>query len=307
MMRRFLTLRVAQGVGVILGAVAISFLLINAIGNPIDALGSQTVLSAQAQHALIHQYGYDQPLLGRFVQYISHLVRGDFGTSFRSEDSALTLVMQALPNTILLTFCAVVVAWLVAAPVALRSVIRGERRTDRAVRNGLVFVQGVPDFWLALLLILLFAVRLGWLPAIADGSPQQIVLPTFAIALPLVSTFVRMFRSQMLDVMTPDFMIAMSVRGLSTRKIVFRHVLPNSLPPVITFMALQLGWLLGGTLIVETVFGWPGIGNLALTATNQSDLPVIEAIIVMTAAAYVVCSLLADLVVIALDPRIRVA
>ncbi|HZV74387.1 MAG TPA: ABC transporter permease [Conexibacter sp.] len=306
-MTRYLLTRLAQGVAVVLGAVAISFLLVNAVGNPVDALGTGAQLTERAHRELIHQYGYDQPLPARFADYLSRLLRGDFGTSFRSEDSALALVLRALPNTFLLILVSVVLAWLIAAPVAIRSVLKRDSRSDRVVRNGLVVIQGVPDFWLALLLVIVFAVTLGWLPAIADGSPSAIVLPMCAIALPLVSTFVRMLRSQLLEVMTSDFVIAMSVRGLSMRKIVLRHVLPNALPPIVTFMALQLGWLLGGTLIVETVFGWPGIGDLAVTATTQTDLPVVEAAIVLTAAAYVLCNLLADLLVVALDPRIRVA
>lgn len=306
-MTRYLMTRLAQGVAVVLGAVAISFLLVNAVGNPVDALGTGAQLSERAHRELIHQYGYDQPLLERFADYLSGLLRGDFGTSFRSEDSALALVLRALPNTFLLILASVALAWAIAAPIAIRSVLKPGSRTDHAVRNGLVVIQGIPDFWLALLLIILFAVTLEWLPAIADGTPASLVLPTLAIGLPLVSTFVRMLRSQLLEVMTDDFTVAMSVRGLTRRRIVLRHVLPNALPPVITFMALQLGWLLGGTLIVEAVFGWPGIGDLAITATQQTDLPVVEAAIVLTAAAYVLCNLLADVLVAALDPRIRVA
>jgi ABC-type dipeptide/oligopeptide/nickel transport system permease component len=154
---------------------------------------------------------------------------------------------------------------------------------------------------------LVFSVSLNWLPSIADGSAASIVLPTIALALPLVSTFVRLLRSQMLEVMTSDFVIAMRVRGLSLKRIVITHVLPNALPPLITFMALQIGWLLGGTLIVETVFGWPGLGNVTITATSNQDLPVIEAAIVVTAIAYVVANLVADILVMLLDPRIRVA
>jgi ABC-type dipeptide/oligopeptide/nickel transport system permease component len=186
-------------------------------------------------------------------------------------------------------------------------VLHRDSRADRYVRSGLIVVQGVPDFWLALLLVIVFAVTLGWLPAIADGSASALVLPSVALAVPLVSTFVRLFRAQMLEVMSADFVLAMSVRGLSPRAIVLRHVVPNSLAPMIAFMALQLGWLLGGTIIVETVFGWPGIGNLAIVATSGLDLPVIEAVIVVTAVAYVLCNLAADLLVAAIDPRIRVA
>jgi peptide/nickel transport system permease protein len=305
--RRYLIARLAQGALVVLGAVTISFLLVNAVGNPVDALGAGAELSPSARRALIQQYGFDEPLPARFVEYLSELLRGDFGQSFRSEDSALDMVMRALPNTVLLILAAVTLAWLVAAPVALYSVLHPQSRVDRVVRNVLVVAQGIPDFWLALLLVIVFAVNLAWFPAIADGTLSSLVLPTVAIAVPLMSTFVRLFRGQMLEVMSSDFVIAMSARGLPMRKIVRSHVVPNSLAPLITFMALQLGWLLGGTLIVETVFGWPGIGNLAITATNAQDLPVIEAVIVVTATAYVLCNLAADLVVAVLDPRIRVA
>lgn len=297
--------RLLQGLFVVLGAVTVGYFLINAGGNPIASLATRQLTAAQRQ-ALIEQYGFDVPLVPRFFHYLGNAVTGDLGQSFRSEDSAAGLVLAALPRTGLLVATTIAVALAIAVPLAIFCVLRRNSRGDRVVQRTLVGLQGVPDFWFALLLVLLFSVQLGWLPSIDNGTPQAIVLPVAALTLPLLATLVRIYRGEMLEVLSGDFVAAMRARGLHNRDIVVRHAAPNALPGLITFIALQIGWLLGGTLVVETVFGWQGIGSLAITAVSNNDLPVLEALIIMTAIAYVLLSLAADLLLFVLDPRIRV-
>jgi ABC-type dipeptide/oligopeptide/nickel transport system permease component len=304
-MARYAGGRLAQGLLVVVLAIVLSFALVNVAGDPVSALGV-IQLTEEQRDALISQYGYDEPLLQRLADYLTSALRGDFGESFRSGEPALDLVLDALPNTAILVAAAVALAFLVAVPVAVHSVLRRDSRTDRALRRALIVLQGIPDFWLALVLILVFAVQLQWFPAIGNEGPLSIVLPAAALAIPLMSTFVRLLRAQLLDVLTADFVAALRARGLSRFEILLHHAGPNTFAPLSTYFALQLGWLLAGTLIVETVFAWPGIGTLAVTSTNNQDLPVIEAIIVVTALAYVLFNLLVDLAVMVLDPRIRV-
>jgi ABC-type dipeptide/oligopeptide/nickel transport system permease component len=301
---RYLIGRIAQGVIVVAGAVAISFVLASLAGNPVDAIGTAN-LSPAARQALAHQYGFDLPFLQRFVRYFGDVLHGDFGHSFRSQQPATHLVLQALPYTLELVFAAMALACVVAVPVAVFSVLRRESRADRAIRRLLIVAQGLPEFWLALLLVLLFAVELAWLPSVGADTASSLVLPTLALSIPLFSTIVRLLRSQLLDIMGMEFILALRAKGLSDREIVLGHALRNAIAPVISFLGLQVGWLLGGTILVEVVFGWPGIGNLAVTATGNRDLAVIQTVVVFTAIGYVLFNLIADLLVLAIDPRVR--
>lgn len=300
---RYAGSRLAQGVLVVLGAVIISFALINLSGNAVDALGTSLDPSTRAQ--LLSEYGLDRPLPERFGAYLVGAMHGDFGQSFRGTDSARGLVLNALPYTLLLVSISLVVACAVALPVALHSVLRRQSMADRLVRRGFMLMQGLPEFFIALLLVLVFAVNLGWLPSVGISGASSYVLPVIALSLPLLSTLTRLVRSQLLTVLGMDFVTALQARGISGGRIVLRHALRNALPPLITYLALQVGWLLGGTLIVEVVFGIPGIGQLAVSAAQQRDLNVVAAVVVIAASAYVVLNLVADLLVFMVDPRIR--
>lgn len=303
-MIRYVAIRIGQGLLVVLGAVAISFALVNITGNPVSALGD-FFLTPERKQELIHLHGFDRPLPERFLDYVSSALQGDFGDSFRQPAGALSLVLRALPATVYLVLGAVLVTLLLSVPVALLSVLRRGSWPDRVTRNGLTVMQGLPAFWLAVILVLIFSVQLGWVPSYGDNELKSYILPIAALSLPLLSTVVRLLRSQMLDIMGMEFVTALRAKGLSERDIVIRHALRNAMPPLVTFMALQIGWLFGGTIIVEAVFGWPGIGSLAITATNNQDLTVIQALVVVVAVIYVVLNLLADLAVLAIDPRLR--
>jgi ABC-type dipeptide/oligopeptide/nickel transport system permease component len=303
-MIRYIAIRIGQGVLVVLGAVAISFVLVNVAGNPVTALG-EFFLTPERKQELIHLYGYDRPLPERFLDYVASAFQGDFGESFRQPVGALTLVLRALPATIYLVLGSVLVTLVVSVPVALLSVLRRGSWLDRGIRNSLTVLQGLPSFWLGVILVLVFSVELGWLPSYGDRELKSYILPIAALSIPLMSTVVRLLRSQLLDIMGMEFVTALRAKGLSERDIVMRHALHNAMPPLVTFMALQIGWLFGGTIIVEAVFGWPGIGSLAITATGNQDLTVIQALVVVVAAVYVLLNLLADLAVLAIDPRLR--
>jgi ABC-type dipeptide/oligopeptide/nickel transport system permease component len=304
--QRVILTRVGQGVVVVFGAIAISFVLANLSGNPIDLLaGLNSTPEQRAQ--LRHEYGYDQPLLTRFVDYVGGVVQGDFGDSVRQPESAFSLVAQALPYTLALVVLAMLVAVAVSLPIAVNSVLRRESRTDKAMRSTVAVMQGLPEFWLAIVFVLIFSVWLGWLPAIGAGSAANYVLPVLAIAIPLVSTMVRLLRGHLFDVMAMEFVTALRAKGLSDREIVMKHALRNTLPVTITFLALQTGWLIGGTVIVETVFAWPGVGNLIVETTTNRDIPVIQAIVIVIAVVYILMNLLADVLAMAIDPRLREA
>ncbi len=300
---RYLAGRLGQGLLVVFGAVLISFVLVNLAG---DSVASRAALLTPAQvHALEHQLGLDRPLLERFVHYIDSVLHGNFGASYRFGGSALDVVMSVLPNTLALVGASLVVVLALGVPAALYSAIRPGSRVDRMLGRATSLLQGIPEFWLALMLVIVFAVNLGWLPSIGFDGPSVLLLPAIAIATPLVPAVYRLLRGQLLDVMQRDFVEVLRIKGLSERQIVLRHGLRNALPGFVAFFGLQLGYLIGGTLVVEVVFSWPGIGSLAVDAANAHDLGVVQAVVIVVAFAYVLLNLLADLLVLWLDPRVR--
>ena len=298
--------RLGQGVVVVFGAITVSFVLANLSGDPIDLLAGMNSTPEQ-RAALKQEYGYDKPLTIRFGEYLLHALQGDLGDSVRQPESASSLVLQALPHTLVLVVLAMVVAVAVSLPIAIHSVLRRGTPADNVLRTIATVLQGLPEFWIAIVFVLIFSVWLGWLPVIGIGTPVHYVLPVLAIAIPLVSTMVRLVRSHLFDIMGMDFVTALEAKGLDDREIVVRHALRNTVPVTVTFLALQVGWLIGGTVIVETVFGWPGIGNLAVQATVNRDVPVIQAIVIAIAIVFVAMNLLADVVAMAVDPRLRKA
>jgi ABC-type dipeptide/oligopeptide/nickel transport system permease component len=301
---RYASSRLAQGLLVVFGAITISFVLIHLTGNPAEVLaGGQMSREQVAQ--LSKQLGYERPLVVQYFDYLGNVARGDLGDSFRFQEPAIKSVSHALPRTLLLVGTTILVACAFAIPAAVFSVRRRESLPDRALRRGLILGQGMPEFWLALILVLLFSVKLGWLPSIGLDGPRSLILPVATLALPLTAMLVRLLRAELLDIMTSDFVVALRSKGLTENSILLRHGLRNALIPFVTFLALQIGWLIGGTIIVENVFVWPGIGTLALSAVQVRDLTVIQAIVIIVAVSYVILNLLVDLVMMWIDPRIR--
>jgi peptide/nickel transport system permease protein len=302
---RFLSWRLLQGAAVVLGAVVISFLITNVAGNPSDVIGG-SLLTPHQRAELSHQLGYDRPVLVRLGEYVAGAVHGDFGDSWRTGQSALSLVLGALPETLLLIACALTLALLIAVPFSVFSVLRRDSRTDRSLRGGLMLVAALPDYWIALLLVLLLSLSLGALPSVGFESPKSLIMPTVAIALPLVPTSVRLLRAALLDVMGQDFVTTLRAKGIGERAIVARYGLKHAAAPFATLLAMQVGWLLGGTIIIEVIFAWPGMGSLLQDAVTNRDIAVIQAVVVVVAVGYVLLNLAADLFVALMDPRIRV-
>lgn len=295
--------RAANGFLVIIGAILISFILINLSGNPADAIGGDLGPAQRAEIA--RTLGYDQPLFHRLISYVIGALHGNFGISYRTMQPALNTALSALPNTLVLVVLAIGLALAFAGPIVILTILHPDSRLARVTRVVLMALQGVPDFWFALLLTLIFALDLGLLPALGFSSADSLIMPVTALALPILPIFVRMLQGEMLDAMAHDFVLAQQAKGLSSIRIVLRHVLPNAAGPFITLVAYQAGVLVGGTLLIEVVFDWPGLGNTLYAAASTRDLAVIECIVVVIAASYVVLNLCADVLVVMLDPRIR--
>lgn len=303
---RYFVSRVAQGVLVIFGAVTISFFLISTSGNVVDALRINPLIKTEQIAQLKAELGLDKPVMERYFDNLVAVVHGDFGSQFGSGVPAKTLVLDALPNTALLLLAAIAIAWPVATAVSVFSVLRRGTRTERVVRQGVVVLQGVPEFWAALVLVLIFSVRLQWFPSFGfTAGVRSLVLPAVALSIPLMPVLVRLMRGQLLDFMASDLATGLRGRGLSPRRLVMRHGLPNVLVPTINFLSLQLGSLLGGAVVCEVVFGWPGIGQLLLTSVEDHEVAVAQAVVVISAIGIVAVNFIADVLTFIIDPRVR--
>lgn len=301
---RYILARLGQGLLVLFGAALIGFILTNVIGTPADVIGG-VFLPEDQREAINARLGYDRPLHVRFAEYLVGAVVGNFGVSYRTNDSAMGMVLGTLPSTLLLVACALVSSTLVALPLAIFSSRKRESRRDRLLRRSIGVLQGTPEFWLALMLILAFSVQLQIFPSFGFSGLSSLVLPTVALAFPIVPTLFRLFRGQLLDVLGRDFVVAMRARGLSEQAIVYHHGLRNILAPAVTLVALLLGYLISGSILIETIFSWPGMGNLTISAVLARDFAVVQAVIIIVAAFYVVLNLAADLIVLISDPRVR--
>lgn len=303
-MVRFLARRVAQAAVTVLGVVTVTFFLVRLSGNPAALL-----LGAEATQADIDRLsaalGFDKPLVEQYASFVGDVLRGDLGMSLRQGIPAAELVAQRLPATFELALWAFAVGVGAAALTVLVIQLTG----SRALRTAVLWIasarQAIPSFWLALMLVLVFSVTLGALPALGRTSPESLVLPMITIATLEFALYVRLLDAGFLDQMSQDYVRTAQSKGQSHAVIVVRHVLPNAVLPVITVAGLNLGALLGGTIVVELVFNWPGLGQLIMSSISARDYAVVQAGVLTIALFFIVTNLLVDLLYAVLDPRVR--
>lgn len=303
-MLRYLGRRLAQSVLVLAVVTVLVFLIARISGNPVDVMVPIGTPPGQ-RLAIMHQLGLDQPLPLQFLHFVGGAVHGDFGMSTRFQEPAMQLVLEHLPNTIELALTATLLAVLVGVPLGVLAAVRRGNTVDTVIGVVSTFGQAIPSFWLGILLILLFGVRLGWLPVAGQSGPASLIMPAISLAvIPLVS-ILRLARSSMIEVLQRDFVRTARAKGLRRLEVIGRHVLPNGLVSVIAFTGILLGGLLGGAVITEQIFAWPGVGQLAVQSIEARDYAVVQALTLLSATMVVAMNLLADLCYLALDPRVR--
>ena len=296
----------AGTLAVVLGVMVVVFLLIHLIpGDPIDVMLGESAQPAD-RAALRHSLGLDQPLLVQLYSYINGLMHLDFGRSLHSQRPILELLAERLPATVELTVAAFAITLALALPLGLLAAARRDTAWDHGAMSFSLIGVSIPHFWLGPLLILVFSLWLGWLPVSGREGAGAVILPALTLGTALSAILARMIRSSVLEVLSEDFIRTAYAKGLSRRQVLLRHALPNALLPVITILGLQLGALLAGAVITETVFAWPGIGLLTIEAIQSRDYPVVQACVLLIALTYVVVNRLTDLVYALIDPRIRV-
>jgi peptide/nickel transport system permease protein len=296
--------RVARGLLIILGVTTMVFFASRLTGDPATLTLGANVSDQQIDHYR-KIMGWDRPLGWQYVRYVESALRGDFGTSFYYEEDALRLVLERLPATVELTVAALFLAVSIGVVTGVGAAVRRDTPLDSAIMSIAVTGRAVPVFWLALLLMYLFAVRLHVLPVAGrEAGIASLVLPALSLGAVQAAEIARLTRSSMVDILTQDYIRTARSKGLPPRVFLARHALRNALVPVVTIVGLQLGNLLGGAVVTETIFSWPGVGQLAVDSILRRDFPVVQVSVLLLAVGFVVISVLLDAVYPLLDPRI---
>lgn len=302
-MIKYVSRRLLVVLPTLLGVMLIVFFLTYTIGNPAVLLvpAEATPEDIARVEAVL---GLDQPVSVQFFRYLGRIARFDFGVSFYSDRPALNLVLQRLPATLQLSLVALGLAILVGLPAGLLGALWRGRFADIALSAGVLFGMSIPNFWLGLMLIILFGVQLRMLPISGSGTLDHLILPAVTLATGMLAIIARLVRNDLLDVLTADYIRTARAKGVSNALVFLRHALKNSLTPVITVLGLQLGALLGGAIVTESVFAWPGVGRLILQSIERRDYPVVQAATFILALIFILTNLVVDVLCASLDPRI---
>ena len=304
-MLRLVLRRLLLTVPTVLAAATLVFLLIHLVpGDPVEIMLGESA-RATDKEALRHALGLDRPLVQQYEAFLGGLAVGDAGRSLVTGEPVATLLAERIPATAELTLAALAVALALALPLGLLAAARPGTWIDRGSVGFALLGVSMPSFWLGPLLIILFAIELGWLPASGRGTPAHLVLPAFTLGLGMAAILTRMTRASVLECTGDDYIRTARAKGVSRWRILGRHALVNALPPVVTIIGLQFGALLAGTVITETIFAWPGLGRLTIDAINQRDYPVLQGCILVIAVGFVLASTCTDLINAWLDPRTR--
>jgi peptide/nickel transport system permease protein len=301
---RYLIRRVLSAVLVIFGVSIISFGLMFLSGDPATMLAGDN-WSRQQIEDFRHLMGFDRPWYIQYWDFLTNALRGDFGLSLRQYQPVFSLLMDRVPATLELTGAALCLSVILSVPIGVLSAARRNSLYDRLAMLFALAGQSMPVFWVGTMLILIFGVALQWLPVAGTGDLSHLVLPAVTLGLFSVARNARLVRSSMLEVLGADYVRTARAKGLPGRMVLMRHAFRNALLPIITLLGLDVGALVGGAVITETIFSWPGIGRLTVDAVLSKDLPLVEGAVLVLAGSFVFINLLVDLLYGYLDPRVR--
>jgi peptide/nickel transport system permease protein len=304
-MRNAYLRQIVQAAIVLLNVSLVVFVLVRIVpGDPARLmLGMEA--SEDAVQAARAQFGFDRPLYVQYAQFVGGALRGDLGQSVRFRRPVGDLLRESFPATLELALAATVIALLLAVPAGIYAAVHRDGVLDRLLMAGALIGQAMPIFWLGIMLITLFSVKLGWLPTSGRGSLAQLIMPSVTLSTYVMALLARLTRSNMLDVLREQYVRTARAKGLRETVIVHKHALMSAALPIVTVLGLQVGALLSGAVVTETVFNWPGIGTLALRAIQQRDYPVVQGVVLVSAALFVLINGMVDLAYRYLDPRVR--
>jgi peptide/nickel transport system permease protein len=306
-MWRYVRRRLLLAVLTFWAVISIVWGLLYLTGDPVAIMMAGTPAGQVQVDELRHALGFDRPLPVQYLHFLANAVQGDLGNSLRTGEPALVLVARRIGFTVQLALLAMAIALVVAIPVGIVAAMFRGSIVDRTLMLLSMVGQSMPIFWVGLLMIVVFAVELRWFPAGGAGGLKYLVLPAVTLASYPMARIARLVRGSLVDVLSQDYILAARARGLRETLVVGKHALKNAALPVVTIVALQFGYMLGGAVITETIFGWPGIGLFTVTAINERDFPVVQAAVVIASGMFIALNFAVDLVYGWLDPRIRFA
>ncbi|MDQ6832167.1 MAG: ABC transporter permease [Chloroflexota bacterium] len=306
-MARYAVLRLLQGIIVIWIVTLMVFTILHLTpGDPVDLIVGEANMTTQQRDQIRHFWGLDKPIYVQYFTWLKNIVHGDFGESVTFGGRPVSdLLRAAAPNTLKLNALALIISILVAIPVGVFAAVKQYSFFDGASIFLSTLGISIPNFWLGLMLIILFSLKLGWLPPFGSNGWKAYILPVFVLSSEQMALFARLTRATTLEVMNQEYVATARAKGLAERIVLFRHIVRNALLPIITVVGFRIGVLLSGTIVIETVFAWPGIGRLLFQAISRRDYLVVQSIVTIGAAIVVVATLLTDLIYAYVDPRIR--
>lgn len=309
-MGRYVARRLAQSIIVVIGVSLLVFIILYQTGDPVALMASQEATQEDIER-MRENLGFNRPWYVQYLDFASGAVRGDFGTSLRQQQPVFELIMDRVPATMRLALAAFILSIAISIPVGIISATKRNSIWDNLVMGGALLGQSLPVFFLGVVMIWIFAGQLKWFPSFGqgDGSPvsmlKHLALPAFTLATFSLARSARLVRSSMLEVLGHDYVRTARAKGLTERMVLYRHALKNALIPVVTIFGLEFGTLLGGAVITETVFAWPGVGRLVVLAIQQRDFPVVVGAVTILAMLFVLINLAVDLLYGVIDPRVR--
>lgn len=297
--------RLIMGIGIVIFVSVIVFAIMQAMpGDPIDLM-VDTRVSEERVAELKAQWGLDEPPIVQYFYWLGNIVQGDFGMSVSMKQGVGDLIMQRLPYTLMLTGAALLIEYIIAIPLGLWAAVKKDKAVDKTLTVGTIVLWSMPQFWLGVLFMLIFSITLGILPLSGYSGPSSLILPALTLALPTLAQIFRLTRSEVLDVMKERYVMTARAKGIEGKSVLVKHVLRNALIPVTVMFFLSLPWLIGGAVVVENVFAWPGMGQLLWRAISKQDFMVVQGIIFVITILTVICNLIGDIISGLLDPRIR--
>lgn len=304
-MKQFIINRILSGIVVIFGISIFSFLLIHFIpGDPVKIMLGINASPVQVEK-LTHHLGLDKPLLVQYGQYLGNVFKGDFGTSLKTGRPVLTEIVDRFPETVKLAMFGLLIAIVIGISMGILAAKYKDSIIDKLCTSFAILGVSIPSFWLGILLVMVFSVKLGWFPIANGTSLRDVILPAVTLGVVASTMISRLTRNGMVEVLSNDYIRTARAKGLEERLILFRHAFRNVLIPVVTVIGLQMAALLGGTVIIEQVFNWPGLGTLAIGAIMSRDFPLIQGIILFMGVVYVTINILVDVLYCIIDPRVE--
>lgn len=303
-MASFILKRLVLMICVVMAVSVITFLLLRATGDPAVAMAGEGATATDVDYVR-KQYGFDRPLPAQFVTWAGNALHGDLGVSKFMQQPVSTIVFDRLPTTLALGLAALLVALAVAVPLGVVAAVHQDRPMDHLATLIALVGQALPTFWFALILMAVFGARLRWVPISGDATWRHFILPAIALAFYAIPSLMRLTRSGMLDVLGSDYIRTARARGVSPAKVVFKHALRNAVLPIVSLAAVQLGFMLGGSVVIETIFSINGLGNLSWQSIKRADIEVMQAVVLVLSFIFIALTFLADVLNSFLDPRIR--